>query len=114
MGFNVSEDEAWMLQYKAHLVRRINEFLHVPGCGAFELGKTLAGEPLSNGEVYQSRMLITWDDEIRTGFKGTSPKPEDIGFCNATGILNIGSVYRQGSNYRLKVFLKECKSRSET
>ena len=55
--------------------------------------------------------LITWDGEIRTGFRGTSPKPEDIGLCCATGVLKIGSVYRQGSNYHLQVFLKECKYR---
>ena len=36
---------------------------------------------------------------------------EDIGACHATGILKIGSVYRQESNYHLQVFLKECKYR---
>ena len=55
--------------------------------------------------------LITWDGEIRTGFRGTSPKPEDIGSCCVTGVLKIGGVYRQGSNYHLQVFLKECKYR---
>ena len=54
---------------------------------------------------------MTWDGEIRTDFRGTSPKPEDIGSCCATGVLKIGGVYRQGSNYHLQVFLKECKYR---
>ena len=72
------------------------------------LGEGLRGEPLSNGK-YVNPKLITWDGEIRTGFRGTSPKPE--GSCCATGVLKIGSVYRQGSNYHLQVFLKECKYR---
>ena len=55
--------------------------------------------------------LITWDGEIRTDFRGTSLEPEDIGSCYATGVLKIRSVYRHGSNYRLQVFLKECRYR---
>jgi len=46
------------------------------------------------------------------GFKaarGEKGKPEDIGACYETGILKIGSVYRQGLNHNLQVFLKECK-----
>ena len=31
--------------------------------------------------------------------------------AHATGVLKISSVYRQGSNYHLQVFLKECKYR---
>ena len=50
-------------------------------------------------------------DRIRTGFRGTSPKPEGIGSCCATGVLKIGGVYRQGSNSHLQIFLKECKYR---
>ena len=107
IGFNVGEDEAWVERYEA-IWWRINEFLHAPGCGGFELGGTLTGEPLSNG-AYMNAKLITWDGQIRTGFQGTSLNPEEIGFCNATGILKIASVYRQGSNYHLQVFLKECR-----
>jgi len=55
-------------------------------------------------------MLITWDGEIKTKFIGKLLcKPEDLGACYVTGILNIGSVYRQGANYYLQVLLKECK-----
>ena len=107
IGFNVGEDEAWVQQHEA-IWWRINEFLHASGCGGFELGGTLTGEPLSNG-AYMNAKLITWDGQIRTGFQGTSLNPEEIGFCNATGILKIASVYRQGSNYHLQVFLKECR-----
>ena len=74
------------------------------------LGEGLTGESLSSGQ-YVNPKLITWYGEIRTGFRGTSLKPEDIGSCYATGVLKIWSVYRQGSNYHLQVFLKECKYR---
>ena len=98
MGFNVGEDEVWTQQYEA-VLKKIEDLL----------GKKLEGEPLNN-EKYVNPKLITWDGEIRTRFKGNSwGKPESIGSCFATGILKIGSVYRQGSNYHLQVFLKECK-----
>jgi len=98
MGFNVSEDKEWIKQYEKIWV--IIEEL---------IAQKLTGEPLSNGKYINSK-LITWDGEIRTRFKGNSwEKSESIGSCFATGILKIGSVYRQGSNYHLQVFLKECK-----
>ena len=98
MGFNVSDDENWVKRYTA-LCEKIEELL-------FE---KMVGEPIRNGQ-YINAKLITWDSEIRTRFRGISwNKPEDIGACFATGILKIGSVYKQGSNYYLQVFLKECK-----
>ena len=109
MGFNVSRDEVFKEQYEG-IWWRICEILHAPGCG-FEIGGSLTGEPLSN-EKYTNPKLITWDGEIRTRFRGNHPGfIEEIGACHATGILKIGSVYRQGSNYHLQVFLKECKYR---
>jgi len=36
-------------------------------------------------------------------------KSEGIGACYAIGVLKKGSVYCQGTNYHLQVFLKECK-----
>ena len=98
MGFNVSKDEAWILQYEG-IWNKVEELLR----------QKLEGTPVNNGK-YINPKLITWDGEIRTRFKGNSwGKPEKIGSCYATGILKIGSVYRQGSNYYLQVFLKECK-----
>ena len=98
MSFNLREDEAWMHQY-AVIWGTIEELL----------GQKLMGNPLC--DFWLNAKLITWDSQIRTGFQGTCPNPEDIGFCNATGILKIGSVYRQGSNCHLQVFLKECRYR---
>ena len=98
MGFNVGGDEVWTQQYEA-VLRKIEDLL----------GKKLEREPLNNGK-YINPKLITWDGEIRTRFKGNSwRKPECIGSCYATGVLKIGSVYCQGSNYHLQIFLKECK-----
>ena len=66
MGFNVGEDEeTWVRQYEA-IWKKVEELL----------GEGLRGVPLSNGK-YVNPKLITWDGEIRTGFRGTSPKPED-------------------------------------
>ena len=96
MSFNLREDEAWMQQYAA-IWETIEELL----------GQKLMGDPLC--DFWLNAKLITWNGQNRTGFQGTCPNPEDIGFCNATGILKISSVYRQGSNCHLQVFLKECK-----
>ena len=83
MGFNVSEDEIWVNRYEA-IWFGICGLLHAPGCGGFELGGTLAGEPLSNSK-YVNPKLITCDGESRTRFiKDNSwGKPENIGVCHA-------------------------------
>ena len=97
MGFNVSGDEDWVGDYKA-IWMAIEERLF-----------SLEGKPLSN-EKYINPKLITWDGEIKTRFRGNYPGfIEDIGACYASGVLKVGSVYRQGLNYHLQVFLKECK-----
>ena len=80
IGFNVEGDEAWMRQCEA-VWKKVAELL----------GKGLTVEPLSSGK-YVNPKLITWDGEIRTGFRGTSSEPEGIGSCYATGVLKIGSV----------------------
>ena len=96
---NVGGDEAWM-QHHGAVWKKVEDLL----------GEGLTGESLRSGK-YVNPKLITWDGEIRTGFRGTSPEPEDIGSCYATGVLKIRSVYRHGSNYPLQVFLKECRYR---
>ena len=99
MGFSVGKKEAWVKQY----VTVWEKFAEL-------LKQKLTGEPLNIGK-YVNAKLITWDGEIRTGFRGTSPEPEDFGSCYTIGVLKIASVYRRGSNYPLQVFLKECKYR---
>ena len=106
MGFNVAEEETWIRQYES-IWKKVEE---LSGQTSEQQSCKLEGAPLNNGK-YVNPKLITWDGEIRTGFRGTSLDPRDIGSCYATGVLKIGSVYRQGSNYHLQVFLKECKYR---
>ena len=98
IGFNVSEDEAWMIQYAA-VWETVEELLE----------QKLTGHPLRNG--WLNAKLITWDGEIRTRFirNNSLVRLEGIGSCKATGVLKVGSVYQQGSNCHLQVFLKECK-----
>ena len=101
MGFNVSEDGAWIQQYGG-IWRKVEELLSCK----------LGGTPLSN-EKYINPKLIFWNGENRTRFReGKYTRYiDEIPACYATGILKISSVYRQGSNYHLQVFLKECKYR---
>ena len=105
MGFNVGEDEAWIRQYDG-IWRKIEELSReTSGQQSCNLEKA----PLNNGK-YVNPKLITWNGEIRTRFRGNYLGfIEDIGACHATGILKIGSVYCQGLNYHLQVFLKEYK-----
>ena len=106
MGFNVSEDEAWIRRYE-NIWSKIQELLNQTS--GEQLCK-LGGTPLNN-DKYINPKLIFWNNENRTRFReGKYTRYiEEISACHATGVLKIGSVYRQGSNYHLQVFLKECK-----
>ena len=85
MGFNVSEDEAWVKDYETI-------WITVEKC---LLKKSLEREPLSN-EKYINPKLITWNGEIMTRFRGNYPGfIEEISACHASGVLKVGSVYRQ-------------------
>ena len=71
----------------------------------FKIGKhSIEGDPTSE---WINPKLITWKDEIKTEFNGCHI-PYDK-HSDATGVLKVASVYQQGSNYYLQVFLKECK-----
>ena len=102
MGFDVSEDQAWIDQYK-RVCERVEELLFY----------NLSGSPLNNGK-YINPKLLTWNNEVKTRFvNGWHPRPEDIKHCYASGVLKIGSVYQQGCNYHLQVFLKECRTKEK-
>ena len=69
-----------------------------------------------NKGKYINPKLITWNGEINTRFTGerggyTYEVERRFGgkTVEATGILSISYVYRQGSNYHPQLFLKECK-----
>ena len=93
MGFNVSEDSTWLKMYEM-IWKKVVDLV----------GYGLEGDPKSD---WINPKLITWKDDIKTKFNGWGV-PYDK-YCDATGVLKIGSVYKQGSNYYLQVFLKECR-----
>ena len=48
-----------------------------------------------------------WKERIKTNFHGQNV-PYDM-YCNATAVLKIDSVYKQGKNYYSQVYVEECK-----
>ena len=83
MGFNVSEDGAWIQQYDG-IWEKVEELLSCK----------LGGEtPLNNGK-YVNPKLITWDNEIRTRFReGKYARYiDEIPACHATGVLKISAA----------------------
>lgn len=97
MGFTVGGEEAFVEKYTS-IWERVEELMF----------QNLTGTPL-NKERYINVKLITWEDKIMTRFNGRDV-PYNIN-CEASGVLKISSVYQQGSNHYLQVFLKECRYR---
>ena len=48
-----------------------------------------------------------WKERIKTNFRDQDV-PYDI-YCNATAVLKIDSVYKQGKNYHPQVYVEEHK-----
>ena len=94
MSFNVSEEKEWVSQYK----KIWNEI-------ESQLFEKLATEPIKG--KYVRGKLKTWKERIKTKFHGQDV-PYDM-YCNATAVLKIDSVYKQGKNYHLQVYVEECK-----
>ena len=96
MSFNVSEEKAWKIQYE----KIWNEVeLH--------LFKKLVTEPIKRKSKYVNGKLKTWKERIKTNFHS-----QDVPYnmhCNATAVLKIDSVYKQGKNYHPQVYVEECK-----
>ena len=46
-------------------------------------------------------------ESIKTNFHGQNV-PYDM-YCNATAVLKIDSIYKQGKNYHHQVYVEECK-----
>ena len=67
----------------------------------------MATEPIKREGRYVNGKLRTWKERMRTNFHG-----QDVPYnmhCNATAVLKIVSVYKQGKNYHPQVYVKECK-----
>ena len=95
MSFNVSEEKTWKTQYEK-IWNEVKSHL---------LGK-LATEPIKREGRYVNGKLKTWKERIKTNFHGQDV-PYDM-YCNATAVLKIDSVYKQGKNYHPQVYV-ECK-----
>ena len=96
MSFNVSEEKEWVSQYK----KIWNEV-------ESQLFEKLATEPIKGEGNYVYGNLKMWKERIKTNFHGQDV-PYDM-YCNATAVLKIDSVYKQGKNYHPQVYVEECK-----
>ena len=70
------------------------------------LFEKLAIEPIKGGEKYAHGKLKTCKERIKADFHGQDV-PYSM-YCNATAVLKIDSVYRQGKNYHPQVYVQEC------
>ena len=94
MSFNVSEEKEWVSQYK----KIWNEV-------ESQLFEKLVTEPIK--AKYVRGKIKIWKENIKTNFHGQDV-PYDV-YCNATEVLKIDSVYKQGKNYDPQVYVEECK-----
>ena len=94
MSFNISEEKEWTSQYK----KIWNEVQS-------QLFEKLATEPIKG--KYVRGKLKTWKESIKTNFHGRIVSYNT--YCNATAVLKIDSVYKQGKNYHPQVYVEECK-----
>ena len=94
MSFNVSEAKEWVSQYK----KIWNEV-------ESQLFEKMATEPIKREGSYVNGKLKTWKERIKTNFHGQDV-PYDM-HCNATAVLKIDSVYKQGKNYHPQVYVEE-------
>ena len=93
MSFSVFKEKEWISQYK--------KIWNEVGSQLFE---KLATEPIKGDDVRGK--LKTWKKDIKTNFHGQVP-PYDV-YCNATAVLKIDSVYKQGKNYHPQTYVEEC------
>ena len=94
MSFNVSEEKEWMSQYK-NIWNEIEP----------QLFEKLATEPIKGKYVHGK--LKTWKKDIKTNFHGRIVLYNT--YCNATAVLKIDSLYKQGKNYHPKTYIEQCK-----
>ena len=95
MSFNVSEEMAWKAQYK----KIWNEI-------ESQLFEKMSTEPIKREGRYVNGKSKMQKECIKTNFHGQDV-PCNM-HCNAT-VLKIDSVYKQGKNYHLQVYVEQCK-----
>ena len=72
-----------------------------------QLYEKLVTEPIKGEGKYIHGKLKMWKECIKTDFHGQDG-PYDM-CCNATAVLTIDSVYKQGKNYHPRVYVEERK-----
>ena len=97
MSFNASEEKAWKTKYK----KIWNEV-------ESQLFEKMLTEPIKREGRYGNGKLKTWKELIKRNFHGQQDAPYNM-HCNATAVLKIDSVYKQGKNYHPQVYVEECK-----
>ena len=98
MGFDLEGYTDWINQYRL-IWKAVEE----------QMSQSLTKESV-NKERYINPKLNIYDGEIKTIFHNKHI-PENQR-CEATAILKIASVYKQGNNYYPQVFVEECKYKS--
>ena len=96
ISFHVFKAKEWVSQYK----KLWNEVKS-------QLFEKMATEPIKGEGEYVYGKLKTWKESIKANFHGQDV-PYDINY-NATVVLKIDSVYKQGKNYHPQVYVEECK-----
>ena len=96
MSFNVSEEEAWKTQYKK-----------IWNMVESQLLDKLATESIKREGRNVNGKWKTWKERIKINFH-SQDAPYNM-HCNATAVLKIDSVYKQGKNYHPQVYVEECK-----
>ena len=100
MGFGLEYHEEWLTRYKK-IWSLIEKQIF-----------TSLTKSCVNKDVYINPKIKQWNNEITTNFynKGIPYNQH----CEASAVLKIASVYRQGSDYYPQVYVEECKYRNFT
>ena len=96
MSFNLSEPKKWVSQYK-NIWNEVESQL-------FE--KLTTGSIKGEGRYIHGQLKMQ-NERIKTNFHGQNV-PYDM-YYNATAVLKIDSVQKQGKNYHPQVYVEECK-----
>ena len=91
MSFNVFEEKEWVLQHR-NISNEVESQLY----------EKLTTEPIK-GKYVHGKLKI-WKERIKTNFHGQDVLYDM--YCNATAVLKIDSVYKQGKNYHPQVYVE--------
>ena len=101
MGFDVEDHVEWCNTY-CLLWTKMEE----------KMKTTFSKLPLSSSGYVNAKLKTRHKNQITTNFH-QKQVPLDKA-CNATAILKLSSVYKQGNNYYPQVFVEECKYKNKS